>query len=134
MNQNKATIIPFLTFSENAEEAVIFYTSTFPNSKITNMTKIGKDDRGEEGKILNASFELKGNHFMAMDIGKADAPEFSWGISLFISCEDSDEFDMIFDKLSENGFVRMGPEPIYNLRKVAWVTDKFGVTWQLVWE
>lgn len=133
MYQKNATIIPFLTFLENAEEAVNFYTSIFPNSKITSITKIGKDDRGEEGKILNASFDLKGNQFMAMDIGNADAPEFTWGISLFVSCEDSDEFDLIFDKLSENGLVIMGPEPIYNLRKAAWVTDKFGVTWQLVW-
>jgi len=30
--------------------------------------------------------------------------------------------------------VMMGPEPIGALRKVAWVTDKFEVTWQPVWQ
>lgn len=127
-------IKPFLTFSGCAEEAVNFYVSIFPNSKITNISKYGKGERVEEGKLLNATFELKGNVFLAMDIEKEYAPGFSWGISLFITCESLDEFDHLFNKLSSEGNVLMGPEPIFNLRKVAWVTDKFGVTWQLVWE
>jgi predicted 3-demethylubiquinone-9 3-methyltransferase (glyoxalase superfamily) len=134
MFKKAGCIRPFLTFPDQAEEAVNYYVSIFPNSKIVSIRKYGKDERVEEGKVLNATFELKGAEFLAMDIGRADAAAFSWAISLFVSCEDEKEFDALFKNLSNNGTVLMGPEPIMGLRKVAWVTDRFGVTWQLVWE
>ena len=43
-------------------------------------------------------------------------------------------FDFLFNELSAEGTVIMGPEPVMQLRLVSWLTDKFGVTWQLVWE
>ncbi|MBC8922950.1 VOC family protein, partial [Escherichia coli] len=42
-----------------------------------------------------------------------------------------DEFDTLFEKLAKEGTVMMGPEAVEALRKVAWVTDKYGITWQL---
>lgn len=128
------TISPFLTFCGNAEEAMNFYISVFPNSKVIFLTHISKADRGEEGKILNGTFELKGQQFMVMDMEKQLCPEFTCAINLFINCVDEEEFDFFFAKLSEGGTVMMGPEPILHLQKAAWVTDQFGVTWQLVWE
>lgn len=130
-NQN---IIPFLSFCGNAEEAMNFYISIFPDAKLISLTHISKEDRGEEGKVLNGTFQLKGQQFMVMDMEKQYCPDFTWAISLFINCVDEEEFDLLFARLSEGGTVMMGPESIYHLRKVAWVTDKFGVTWQLVWE
>jgi predicted 3-demethylubiquinone-9 3-methyltransferase (glyoxalase superfamily) len=57
------------------------------------------------------------------------------GVTPFITlCGDSEEeFDHLFGNFADRGFVVMGPEPIMNLRKVAWVTDRFKITWQLVW-
>ena len=134
MIKSNEKISPFLTFCGNAEEAMDFYVSVFPNSKIISLTHVSDEDRGEGGKVLNGTFELMGQQFMAMDMETQYCPEFTWAISLFIDCADEFEFDLLFTKLAESGLVMMGPEPILNLRKVAWVTDKFGVTWQLVWE
>lgn len=134
MIKSNEKISPFLTFCGNAEEAMNFYVSVFPNSKVISLTHTSKEDRGEEGKVLNGTFELKGQQFMVMDMEQQYCPEFTWAISLFIACADEFEFDLLFTKLAESGLVMMGPEPVLNLRKVAWVTDKFGVTWQLVWE
>jgi len=70
-----------------------------------------------------------------MDLPKAyPAPAFSWATSLLINCRDEREFDAIFGALSQDGTVMMDPEPVMDMRKAAWLTDKFGVTWQLVWE
>ncbi len=124
-------IIPFLTFCGTAEAAVNFYVSIFPSSKINHMTMVGKNERGEEGKVFHSSFELKGQPLMAMDMEAAYCPAFTWAISLYMECPVESEFDHLFDKLSAEGNVLMGPEPVGNLRKVAWVSDKFGVTWKL---
>jgi len=84
--------------------------------------------------VLNGTFELLGQRYMAMDMAPGNAPDFAWSTSLLVMCEDEAEFDALFKGLSAGGNVMMGPEQVMDLRKVAWVTDKFGVTWQLVWQ
>ena len=127
-------IVTFLTFPETAEEAMNFYVSIFPNSSITSLTKIDEDERGEGGRVINGQFVLDGQHFMAMDMEKEFLPDFSWATSLYVECEDEPTFDNYFDSLSAEGTVMMGPEPVGELRSVSWVTDQYGVTWQLVWK
>ena len=34
------TVRPCMTFNDRAEEAVTFYVSVFPNSKITDLTRV----------------------------------------------------------------------------------------------
>ncbi|MDD3654645.1 MAG: VOC family protein [Desulfotomaculaceae bacterium] len=135
MIESSQKIKTFLTFPGTAEEAVNFYLSLFPGSKLLEMTRFGKDQFGEEGKVLNATFELKGVQFMAMDMDKDSAAAFSWATSLQVDCLDEQEFDTLFARLAENSAaIMMEPEPVLDFRKVAWVTDRFGVTWQLVWQ
>ncbi|MGP7816913.1 VOC family protein [Niallia sp. 01092] len=134
MEKSRQRITPFFTFSGNAEEAMNYYISIFPDSKLVSLTRISKEDRGEEGKLLNGTFELMGQQFMVLDMEKEYCPAFTWAVSSLIECKDQKEFDHLFTNLSEEGVVMMGPEPILHFRQVAWVTDKFGVTWQLIWE
>ncbi|WNY25008.1 VOC family protein [Methanolapillus millepedarum] len=126
-------VTPFLTFAGNAEVAMNFYVSVF-SGKIISIVYIPKDGPGEEGKVLHGVFEILGQTFMALDMEKEYAVPFSWATSFYIDCATEDEFDFLFGKLSDGGSVMMGPEPVLDLRKVAWVTDKFGVTWQPVWK
>ncbi|HRY14060.1 MAG TPA: VOC family protein [Syntrophomonadaceae bacterium] len=134
MIESSQKIKSFLTFPGTAEEAVNFYVSLFPGAKILEMTRFVEGQFGEVGKVLNATFELKGVQFMAMDMDRASVVDFSWAISLQVDCLDEPEFDTLFTRLAEGGTVMMGPEPVLAFRKVAWVTDRFGVTWQLVWQ
>lgn len=127
------SISPFLTFKGEAEEAINFYTSIFPNSKIISVTRFDNELQGEKGKILNAVVNLMGTDFLAMDIKKENGTDFSWANSYLINCKEEQEFDYLFNKLSENGIIMMGPEEIMEIKKCAWVTDKFGVTWQMIW-
>ncbi len=133
--KTKTGVTPFITLCGDAEEAIQFYLSIFKDSKLIDLTHYQNEAPGigETGKVLNASIELKGETLMFMDIAQDQGPEFSWAISLFVSCDSEEEFDHLFGNFADGGFVVMGPEPIMNLRKVAWVTDRFKITWQLVW-
>ena len=134
MNQTGSRISPFITLCGTCEEAMRFYLGVFPGAKQLSLTLFPKDVRGEEGKVMTGELELMGQRILFMDMEEQYYPEQTWAISLFTDCESEQEFDALFAGLSAGGMVMMGPEPVNDLRKVAWVTDKFGVTWQLIWE
>lgn len=126
----------FLTFNGKAQQAMEFYEKALPGAKITALTLYGKDEpMGDEGTVLNGILSFGKEKIIFMDMAQAyPAPDFSWASSLLINCADEAEFDDIFKNLAKDGTVMMGPEPVMDMRKCAWVTDQFGVTWQLVWE
>ena len=136
VTQNKASlknqIIPFLTFQDNnAENAMNFYVELFDNSKIIEIQRWGKEGPVEEGKIMHATFDLNGNLFMCSDSPPIHEWDFSPAVSNFIECENEQEQDRLFSKLSENGIVTM---PLNNYgfsKRFGWVIDQFGVSWQL---
>ena len=136
MNIPTQKLAVFLTFSGKAEDAMHFYEDILPGASIESITRYkANQPMGDTGKVLNGALNFGGQQIMFMDMAAAQpAPGFSWSTSLFIWCADEAEFDKIFAELSAGGSIMMGPEKVMELRKVAWVTDKFGVTWQLVWK
>ncbi|MCA9071131.1 MAG: VOC family protein, partial [Planctomycetaceae bacterium] len=52
-------------------------------------------------------------------------------MSMFVDCADEDEIDTLFAKLSSGGGVMMPLGDYGFSRKFAWVTDRYGVSWQL---
>jgi predicted 3-demethylubiquinone-9 3-methyltransferase (glyoxalase superfamily) len=127
-------VIPFITFSGSAEEAVNFYISIFPDSKIESVEYFKEGERGVKGKVKTAVFRIMNNLLMAFDIEEFAKPAQSWQMSLYVNCKNEAMFDDIFAKLADGGVVLMGPEPVFNIRKAAWVTDKYGITWQIIFE
>ncbi len=113
-------ITPFLWFDDQAEEAMNFYTSIFPNSKITGVTRYGDAGPGKPGTVMTGSFVLDGQEFTALNGG----PEYRFtpAISLYVNCEAQEEVDELWEKLSAGG--EKGP--------CGWLTDRFGVSWQIV--
>jgi predicted 3-demethylubiquinone-9 3-methyltransferase (glyoxalase superfamily) len=108
-------ITPFLWFDTQAEEAMNFYVSIFKNSKVGTVSR-----NDEDGKAFVVTFELDGLEFYGLNGGPMY--KFSPATSMFVSCETQAEVDHFWEKLSEGG------EP----NQCGWVTDKFGVTWQIV--
>jgi predicted 3-demethylubiquinone-9 3-methyltransferase (glyoxalase superfamily) len=126
-------IIPNLWFDKEAEEAAEFYTAIFANSKIGAKTyygKVGKEIHGQdEGTLLTVDFELEGYRFVALNGGPLF--KFNPSISFFVRCSDEKEVDDIYSKLSVGGNVLM-PLAKYDFsEKYAWISDKYGLTWQL---
>ena len=117
-----SSIRPCLVFPERAEEAVRFYVSIFPNSRITSMTR-AEAGAGpvSKGQLINASFELDGREFSALDGGPTF--QFSEGFSLMVACKDQHEVDRYWAALTAHGGEE-GP--------CGWLKDRFGVSWQIV--
>jgi predicted 3-demethylubiquinone-9 3-methyltransferase (glyoxalase superfamily) len=117
-----STVRPCLTFKDRAEEAVKFYVSIFPNSKITELTRVETDGGPiARGKLLAAVFELDGREFRAFDGGETFS--FSDGISLDVTCKTQEEVDRYWSALTADGGEE-GP--------CGWLKDRFGVSWQVV--
>lgn len=113
-------ITTFLWFNQQAEEAAKFYVSLFKKSKIGEITRYGDFFPDKKGQVMTVSFTLEGQKFMALN-GDSEF-KFTPAISLFILCKTQKEVDHLWKKLSTGG----------KEIQCGWVTDKFGVTWQVV--
>src|SRR5467141_4186780 len=89
-------ITPNLWFDGNAKEVVDFYVLVFPDSKV--VTTSYYPTEALAGKELTIEFELSGNRFVAINAG----PEFKFNeaVSFSIPCEDQEEIDYYWEKLS----------------------------------
>jgi predicted 3-demethylubiquinone-9 3-methyltransferase (glyoxalase superfamily) len=113
-------ISPFLWFNDNAEEAVDFYISVFKNSRRVGELRNNGEAPGTKGGILTIAFELDGLRFTALNGGPTYS--FNPAVSFVIRCDNQDEVDYYWERLTKGGTeVQCG-----------WLTDKFGVSWQVV--
>lgn len=115
-------ISPFLWFDNRAEEAAAFYTSVFPDSKITDIQRYGPAGPGPEGTVMLVAFELDGQQFSALN-GGPEHYTFNESVSFVVSCADQAEVDHYWDRLTADGG-EPGP--------CGWLKDKFGLSWQVV--
>lgn len=118
-------ITPNLWFDGNAKEAVDFYVSVFPDSKIISTEYYPTEGLADfqqalAGKELAIEFELSGNHFVAINAG----PEFKFNesVSFSIPCKDQEEIDYYWEKLSK----------VLESEQCGWCKDQYGLSWQVV--
>ena len=113
-------ITPCLWFDTEAEEAVAFYTSVFPNSRVVDVTHFGEAGPRPAGTVLTVTFELDGQEFVALNGG----PEFTFNeaVSFQIACQSQDDVDYYWGKLTQAG----------EEGQCGWLKDRYGVSWQVV--
>ena len=109
------SITPFLWFDTQAEEAMNFYLSIFPDSKAGSVRRQGPD-----GPVVTCSFTLQGQEFMALNAGPLFT--FNEAVSFFVSCKDQEEVDYYWEKLTAGG----------EESQCGWLKDKYGLSWQIV--
>jgi predicted 3-demethylubiquinone-9 3-methyltransferase (glyoxalase superfamily) len=109
-----------LWFDGQAEEAANHYASIFKNSKLGRVGRYTEAGPGSAGSVLAVEFELNGQKFVGLNGG----PQFTFNeaISFQIYCDDQDEVDYYWSKLSEGG-----EEGV-----CGWLKDKYGVSWQVI--
>ncbi len=120
-------ITPFFWFNNNAEEAMNFYTSLFPDSRIVSIKRYPSGITegpmaGFDGKVLTGVFELMGQRFMGLDGGPVFLP--SGATSMLVECKDQTEIDKYWNALTE------GADP--SAQQCGWLKDRFGFSWQIV--
>ena len=108
------TITPFLWFDTQAEEAMTFYASIFPRSKVIAVNRQGE-------KVMSVVFELEGQRLMGLNGGPMFT--FNEAVSLFVGCETQQEIDDLWAKLTA-----AGGSP----GRCGWLKDQFGLSWQIV--
>ena len=108
------SITPFLWFDTQAEEAMTFYTSIFPRSKVISVQRAGD-------AVMSVTWELEGQRFMGLNAG----PHFTFNeaVSFFVACETQQEVDELWDKL-----LAYGGKPT----QCGWLKDRFGLSWQII--
>jgi len=113
----KKQITPCLWFNSQAKDAAALYCSVFENSKITGHSPIVTE------------IEVSTQKFILLDGGPMYQPNPS--ISFYYVCENEQELDNIWNAFKKEGNVMMPLDKYPWSEKYGWITDKFGISWQL---
>ncbi len=115
------SMTPTLWFDMNAEEAITFWASVVPDTRIDNVVRAPSDTpSNKECDAMVVSFTLNGQAWTGINGG----PQFPFNeqISFALACEDQAEVDAIWDNLTEGGTESM----------CGWCKDRYGFSWQVV--
>jgi predicted 3-demethylubiquinone-9 3-methyltransferase (glyoxalase superfamily) len=126
-DEERPFMIPAMMFVGDvwgkAEEARDFYVSVFANSRLGEIEHYSAGmEPDKEGTVMYADYQLANQWFVAMDSAEPHSFRFNEAISLLIRCENQDEIDYYWDKLSADP----------KAEQCGWLKDKYGVSWQ-VW-
>lgn len=118
-------------FDGQAEEAMNFYTSLFEKSEILSITRYEPNEAGTGGTVMHATFSLFGQEFMCIDSSATHEFTFTPAMSLYVNCQTKEEISQLFVKLSQDGQVLMTLDRYPFSELFAWISDRYGVSWQL---
>jgi predicted 3-demethylubiquinone-9 3-methyltransferase (glyoxalase superfamily) len=123
---------PFLMFQGGeASAALDFYLTLFPGARVDAMERYGAGGPGPEGTIKVARFTVGGQSVMCSDSFVKHGFTFTPSFSFFIDCDSEERLRELADRLRQGGAEFM---PVGNYgfsRLFAWVSDRFGVSWQI---
>ena len=115
-------ITPFLWFERDVEEAMEFYRSLFDDAEVTDVRRYQEGWPGPAGEIMTLRLRIAGQELIVLNGGPQPGFRFSPAISFVVHCDTQTEIDRLWDRLSDRG----RPD------QCGWVTDRFGITWQIV--
>lgn len=122
---------PHLMFEGSALEAMELYVSIFPNSDVKEVIYYGSDGPGAEGTVKTALFTIGGQRFICIDSPVQHGFTFTPAMSIFVDCEDESELTRAYEILAKDGKVYMPLDDYGFSKKFGWISDRFGVSWQL---
>ncbi|BAK80577.1 VOC family protein [Candidatus Arthromitus sp. SFB-rat-Yit] len=135
---------PFITFKGNANEAINFYEEVFngTDKKVMYYGDMPSDpefkiDENKKNWVLHGTLNICGSEIMFSDTDESLHNENTFNpscmISIAVDFKSEDEIRSAYEKLKEGGYVMMELSPQFFAGLYAWVSDKFGVTWQMTY-
>jgi predicted 3-demethylubiquinone-9 3-methyltransferase (glyoxalase superfamily) len=120
-------LTPHLWFDTQAVEAAEFYASTFPDSRVADVSTLHDTPSGDTDVV---SFELCGQPFMAISAGPLF--RFTPAVSFVVRCRSTGEVDELWEALSEGGTALMPLDSYPFSERYGWTEDRYGLSWQLM--
>ena len=113
----KEKITPCIWYNNDAEEAAELYSSVLADAKITSRSPfvIEVNVSGHSITLINGGPKYKPNP----------------SISLFYVCKTEEELERIWNEFIKEGTVLMPLDKYPWSEKYGWVSDKFGLAWQI---
>ena len=126
------SMIIYLMFNGNAEEAMNFYT-TATGGSIESLQRYGESpmpvEEHQKGKVLHAIFHVHGTKMMCSDGDGKQKLIMGDNISLSLDFDSEEKIEETFTKLSEGGNVTMPLQDTFWNARFGMCTDKFGINW-----
>jgi len=125
---------PYLSFGDNAREAMEFYRSVFGGTlEMNTFAEFGASEDPSEGdRIMHSMLEAEnGITFMAADTPDGMEHRPGTTMSMSLSGDDDAELSGYFEKLADGGTIR---EPLTVAPwgdKFGMLTDRFGIDWMV---
>lgn len=123
-------ILPHI-YLENCKEAIAYYQQTF-GGEIKNVQLADGMEmfKGHEGKYIHAELHINESCtlYFADVFGETKKGDNMW---LMMDMETEEEINNLYQKLAEDGQIKMELQNTFWNSRYAVVVDKFGVTWEL---
>jgi predicted 3-demethylubiquinone-9 3-methyltransferase (glyoxalase superfamily)/uncharacterized protein YndB with AHSA1/START domain len=126
-----AAVAPLLMFEGDAEEAMRFYASVFFPARIERIERYGPGEQGAQGTVKQATLRLGDQAVHFIDSPIEHPFTFTPAISLTVRGASAAAVDGMFERLSAGGTILMPLDRYPFSERFGWVTDRFGVSWQL---
>ncbi len=131
-------IIPYLCFKNNAAEAIAFYERAF-NATDVKIMRFGDAPPNPEYPIPEEHLNLVMHSEMTVYGARvyiSDSPTLEENpgnrIMLSLECQTPEQVTAAFNALKEGGVVMMPCEETFFAHMYGWLTDKFGISWQIL--
>ena len=116
-----AKVSTCLWYGKDAEQAVEFYVSLVPDSRVDHVLRSpGPWPGGAAGEVILIEFTLGGQSFQALNGG--NSADYGTAASISVSCADQAEVDRLWAALTADGGVEI---------MCGWLRDRWGVPWQV---
>ncbi|GAA4441958.1 VOC family protein [Ravibacter arvi] len=110
-------LYPCLWFDGNGREAAEFYSSVFDHGAII-----------EQAPMVSV-FTVENTRLMILDGGPGFSP--NQAVSYYVYCGSAEKLDRLYTALVTGGTVLMAPGKYEWSDRYCWLSDKYGVSWQL---